>query len=245
MTAAEVKTLRLDRLVLDKDFQFRNGTAPATVNQYSEAMAAGSEFPPISIAMVNGVAVVVDGWHRVEAARKNGLSTIKGIVEVMTRSEARFRATMANLKNGLPLKPKERNAALRAALAIYIQGRRHLKGRAGVKSFEEISRDLGSHVDRGTVRRWIERLHPKTYAKCWAKEVSPGAGGFQELDEVDNSFVTTVGTSLDNALAAFQGIDCHDDRKAMVSKVEAMLELMWDGVRLAPEAHWADGPEDF
>lgn len=240
----EVTSVLLDRLVLDKAFQFRTAINDPTVKQYAEAMEAGAEFPPISIAMVNGAAVVVDGWHRVEAARRVGSRTLLANVETMSRNEARLRATMANLKNGLQMKPKERNNALRTALAIYIQGRKHLKGRSGVKSFEEICCDLGNHVNRKTIREWIMRHHPRTYASCWGKEVSPGAGGLQDLPE-DTTFVDTVTASLDNALAAFQGIECPEDRSALVAKVERMLDQMRSGERLSPEDPWAGSEPDF
>lgn len=72
------------------------------------------------VAMVGGVPLVVDGWHRVAALRHIGRGRVEAEVVEASRDEALVLAMMANLRHGLPLKPREKGAAVRRALGAYL-----------------------------------------------------------------------------------------------------------------------------
>jgi hypothetical protein len=52
-------------------------------------MQAGAEFPPVTLAHIDGSLYLVDGWHRVAAALANNQYLILSDVFEMTFDEAR------------------------------------------------------------------------------------------------------------------------------------------------------------
>jgi hypothetical protein len=245
MTAADgdarLIPVRLDALALDGRFQFRIKLNATNVAQLATAYQDGSKPPPpIEVAMVDGVAVVVDGWHRVAALRSLRRDAVDARVRTMGVDDARWVAAMANLQHGLNLKPKERKAALRAALATYVRSKRHLKRRGSVKSFREIAEDFEGTLSHSSVRRWMYADHPKVAAKYWGAEGVGETGGLRE--RLQDGYASAVSDHLKNTLALFQGVTVPTERGALIAQAEAMLESMKAGGEWKIEA---DGFGDF
>jgi ParB-like chromosome segregation protein Spo0J len=53
---------------------------PKLVDDYAVAMSKGNQFPPITCRSESGVFVLIDGHHRVAAARKLGHQYIQAFV---------------------------------------------------------------------------------------------------------------------------------------------------------------------
>lgn len=71
------ETIPLDRLIVEHRFQGRVGLNPQTVEEYAQAYRDGAEMPPIEVVLVDDIGfIVVDGFHRVEAAKQAGLIDI-------------------------------------------------------------------------------------------------------------------------------------------------------------------------
>lgn len=97
--------LKLNKLKLNKGLQMRlNGINQDSVDAYATAMAAGDEFPPIIVFVVDGQNHVVDGFHRVKASEINGVEEIDCEIHHGKYEEALAYATFkANRRNGMRL----------------------------------------------------------------------------------------------------------------------------------------------
>lgn len=227
------QTLRLDALVLDPALQARNRLHDTTVNTYARNYLEGVVFPPIKVALVDGLPVVVDGWHRVAARKALGEWSIAAEVVKATRAEAMLMAMLANLTHGLPLKKGERIAAAKRALGAYISARMHLKRPGEARSLREIAEALGGQVSHNTVRKWLWKHHRKTAERYWSHDPFPinvaGNTG-PRLNAV--SAVNTCANSIENALAAFQGVGGDEAKAALITMMEDALAKMKTGQKL-------------
>lgn len=226
---AVTRTLRVDALVMDRTMQARTKLNEATIADYARVYQDGEGLPPIVVAMVDGVPLVVDGWHRVAALRHINRQEIAAEVVEASRDGALLLAMMANLKHGLPLKPREKGAAVRRALGAYLAARKHLKGQGQCKSLREITADLGNHVSHNTIRKWLWEDHPKTAEYWWGKDKLPIPGGTAPKKPPVFSPGNTCADSIGNALAAFQGVHDPVERGALIARMEEALKEMKEG----------------
>lgn len=141
----------LDDLVLDPRYQCRVKIDDETVASYAEAMLdpEARPFPPITVFDVGGDArrlCVVDGWHRVAAARRAGLTTIMGELEVgVSHRDAVIYSAKVNSTHGLPRSRADKRRAvcmLLRDLVCCCLSSRELAPLAGV-----------SHAHVSTIRR--------------------------------------------------------------------------------------------
>lgn len=102
--------LSIDAIVVDPTVQIRAANDPDTVQRYAEALDA---LPPVDVFLVDGAYLLVDGFHRVEAAVLEGRTEIEAVVHRGSRQDAIEFAALANLAHGKPLDREERNAAIR------------------------------------------------------------------------------------------------------------------------------------
>ena len=75
------KLFKLDELVFDKELYPRIKIDWFTAYSYARMMKAGAVFPPILVGLYKGKYYVVDGWHRVEAYKRNKEEYIQGTVK--------------------------------------------------------------------------------------------------------------------------------------------------------------------
>lgn len=94
--------VRLHLIAMDESLQVRKKLDLATVKRYAAAMEVHAEFPPVLLGRIGDGLLLVDGWHRVSAARMAGREEIDAIITTMTHEEAVWAAAGANLKHGLP-----------------------------------------------------------------------------------------------------------------------------------------------
>ena len=72
------------------------------VAEYAERMAAGDKIPPLQVMRDdNGVNWLWDGWHRLEAATRNGLESIDCAIRKGDRRAAMLASAGANTTHGL------------------------------------------------------------------------------------------------------------------------------------------------
>ena len=143
--------------------QVRGGPRPALVNSYAKAMDQGASLPAISLARIGAKLYVIDGHHRLEAARSAGLPSIKATSKRMSLDEAHRQALASNHDHGKGLNPKEK----RAAFLGYIEAGMHLDefgltkslrtiaAECPVYSFQHIGKklkELGIHASRDDVK---------------------------------------------------------------------------------------------
>ena len=104
-------TIDLDLLVLSPELQQRVKLDKSVVEEYAEAFRNHVKFPPITIWYRTDVeytgtpllhpAYLIDGFHRVEAARKAGITELPFIRKQGTYREALLYSTSINSTHGL------------------------------------------------------------------------------------------------------------------------------------------------
>lgn len=143
-------------VVLDEEMQIRKRTDPNIVQKYAAGVEAGSPFPPITLACIEGALVLVDGWHRFYARQSLGQQRVVAFVSAMSYEEARQASALANLANGVPLRPSEVRDAFHTFMQTYgyRQGHKYL-------SYREIARKFGVH--HTTIRNWMKKDHKRVF----------------------------------------------------------------------------------
>ena len=74
----------IHNILRDDSLQVRQRVDPRTVHKYAEAMRTDAEFPPVTLAHIDGSLFLVDGWHRVAATLANNQYLIWADVSEMT-----------------------------------------------------------------------------------------------------------------------------------------------------------------
>lgn len=111
-----MKEIELARLTLDPRLQPRDRIDDALVKAYAEDMGRGDMFPPIR-AVQNGKAIwVVDGWHRVHAAKSLGLAEIAAHVTPGSFEDAEDLSFTVNRDHGLRRTHQDVQTAIARAL---------------------------------------------------------------------------------------------------------------------------------
>ena len=146
-------TVTIQDLVLIPELNPRTRLCEETIIRYMESFAA---LPPVRVqARTN---VVVDGYHRVEAAIRLGLEEIPALHQEIPDEELRMVAGLANIQHGQPLTRAERNRLAVALVRTYGKLREEAAELLGISSSavtlalrehqfnEQLSEKLGAAV---------------------------------------------------------------------------------------------------
>lgn len=114
---ANIEQVVLDQLQENPRLRVRRVVNEQVVQDY---MARFDELPPVVVVRLNGVLYIVDGYHRVEAARRSGRTEIRAVVlEDMEEVEALRLAIRLNLPHGLRLTRADRRYAAEQWLRLH------------------------------------------------------------------------------------------------------------------------------
>lgn len=154
--------------------QIRGKTDDATVQRYVNVLKGAIEddrkpievFPPITLADIDGVLTLVDGFHRTQAFADCGERAINAIVvPCISFEDARWMAVEGNKSHGLPLGLSR--DARHNAFHAYMQAkkfRRRVGRRFVYRSYRGISADLGGLMSKSTVEREMKAHYPQIAA---------------------------------------------------------------------------------
>lgn len=111
-------TLRLDQITVDDAMQARVAVDDSIVEEYAELMRSGHNFPSVEVVFDGKLKkhYLVDGFHRLAAARRAGIKTIGAVVTDGSMDEARWLSCGANKNHGLRRTNADKRKAIRAAL---------------------------------------------------------------------------------------------------------------------------------
>ncbi len=98
-----------------KGMQVRARLCEETVQEYVEAMAAGAKFPPVIVFHDGTNYWLADGFHRLEAWKRNGVNSIKAEVKEGKRIDALKFAFGANNSHGLRMSNEDKRNAVKIA----------------------------------------------------------------------------------------------------------------------------------
>jgi hypothetical protein len=212
------RTLTLYQVAKDKPFRpIHSGT----VKRYEGVYRSGATMPPIRVAEVDGVLILVDGWHRMAALEGLGIDRVEAeIVPASSIEEARWLAATANVTHGLPLKRGE----LRKVFRAYVRARKHLgKHKGQFKSYDEIAVELGRA--KSTIYSWMRANFPKIARQMGGNDNFKGKGGAPDYEPTPPQLGGAQKGVL-QVLSAFRSSMDHEERGAIIEMVEHVLEQM-------------------
>ncbi|MCZ8311969.1 MAG: hypothetical protein O9320_14050 [Magnetospirillum sp.] len=233
-------------ITADASFQVRAKIDGGKVHEYATAMRVGAVFPPVRLARINGALFLIDGWHRLAAQERRafltkdreegrGLEFIAATIEDMSEKDARFAAATANLKHGLPMKPRER----RKVFALYMRQQRYRNAMGQPKSTRKIAEELGGIAAHTTIWTWIKRGYPRVAEQMKNPETQRRAGVEPPRPFVPPSlFPKDARGHLEAARKAVRGVVDPEERRAILEEVrqlDAELRGEWTGIEVEPE----------
>lgn len=112
-----IASVQLDAIEVDPAAQVRARLCDEQLATYVAAIAGGAQFPPVLLRREAGRLVLVDGHHRLEAARQSGQRQIEARVACVDGREGLLLALEANGAHGKPLTRCERREAAMRLLA--------------------------------------------------------------------------------------------------------------------------------
>jgi ParB/Sulfiredoxin domain len=113
---AATETLPLDHITTEGT-QARAALSDTIMHEYAEAMARGEAFPPIEVYSDETTYWLADGFHRVNAAKIAGYTTIAAVVHTGGKREALLHAVSANEEHGYRRTDADRRHAVSLLLA--------------------------------------------------------------------------------------------------------------------------------
>jgi hypothetical protein len=174
-----------DTIHSDPRFQPRvKGVSDALVNKYAWDMRRGDTFPPILVGRVANVLYVLDGFHRLEAARAAGLSEISIRVASMREDTAVWVAVEANAIHGLNLTRSDK----RHCFQRYCETGRHVGPDGSIKSLREMRRELHNIAHPSTLSKWLKSVgivpsdDPEGPVKEWDRDEELQGPDLDEFD---------------------------------------------------------------
>lgn len=100
--------INIDAIDILPDVRVRFTMYPSRVEYFKELLKDG-QVDPILLARNSSRYILIDGWHRFEAAIQLGKKSIEAKVEDIPETERLIRAYTANAKHGQPLTREERD----------------------------------------------------------------------------------------------------------------------------------------
>ena len=219
-------TVRIADLLRDSSLQVRRKLNEGAIHQYASAYRQEVTLPPIKVAVVNGVEMVVDGWHRLAALESIGRKDVEAeVMENITMEDARWMAAQANLTHGVPLKPKE----LRNVFKVYVTAKKYLDEKGRLKSYRQIAQELGGKVDHCTVRNWMKTDFRRLFDMMGGQEPQRGPKDAPPVNPQDH-FATTAREAAQSLKAVARGVTCPDTRGELIALLEeTVMELKSTG----------------
>ena len=139
-----------------KGMQVRARLCEDTVKEYAEAMAAGAKFPPVIVFHDGANYWLADGFHRLEAWKRNGVESIKAEVKEGSRIDALKFAFCANSSHGLRMSNEDKRNAVKIAYENRIDlGLGEVPSAGLVAKMAGVSDHCASEQLR-TVRSWAD-----------------------------------------------------------------------------------------
>lgn len=230
-TTAEVIDIRLDSLLMLPGNQIRTATCQKTAKQYADLMMGGDQFPPIRVATTDGSSgdkgyTLIDGWHRVTAAQRNGSRTIRAIVVKGSPEEIPWLAAEANRRHGLPLSRADKRNVFRA----YVKAKRHRKGRGkALKSAREMAKDLNGIVSRHQLPKWMQSDFPAIYAAMNCDDGDIAEMGLKPAD-MDKEYARVAVAKLDEFMACMRAMSSNKAARAVCVAAAARVTEVSEAV---------------
>ena len=181
-----VRPVNLSDIVRDKNVQVRvEGLDKDKVEEYRIRLESGSEAPAIDVFPIeNGKYLLAAGFHRVEAYRLAGRTSISANVHHGDIRDARELAEQDNLNHGLPYTLADKRNIFERR---YLDGRTWFEvneegGIEQIVSNREIAKSLG--VSAMTIGRWKTEIETVTGVTVDASKVVGADGKTRDISQI-------------------------------------------------------------
>lgn len=154
--------IKLSDIVIDKDFMMRDGLDKETIALYKENLENIVASDPIVLFTTPKGLMLVDGFHRLTAAKQLNWESILAKVHAGSVQDAYAYACTANLKHGKPLTPKEKKRAICEYIKLNVE-----------LSNVQIGVDVG--LPESTIRNYRRELETK--GEITPQEIRIGING--------------------------------------------------------------------
>jgi len=105
-------------IIVDMEYQMRATMSEEAIDQYAEEMADGKKFDPVTVVEVESVGLVLaEGFHRVEATKRAGLTSIDANIIKGTLRDVKEHAYGANSAHGVRQTNADKRKKVMKALA--------------------------------------------------------------------------------------------------------------------------------
>jgi len=111
-----IQDLEISKIIATDETQSRCELHSKTIEEYTELMKSGVTLPPVTIYDDGENHYLADGFHRLEAAKKCGLSTINAEVRQGSKSDAILYSVGANATHGLRRTSADKRKAVETVL---------------------------------------------------------------------------------------------------------------------------------
>jgi ParB-like chromosome segregation protein Spo0J len=111
-TPGPIRPIALDEIRSDECVQARAKIVPKVVDEYTEAMLKGDEFPPLVVFQEGDTSILADGFTRLAAAKRIGRASINCEVRAGGLRDAMLFAAGANATHGRPRSTADKRCAV-------------------------------------------------------------------------------------------------------------------------------------
>lgn len=228
-------TVALNTIVVDIENSSRLKLQSDAIKRYAAVYRNCPErMPPLDVIESGDGLILFDGFHRYEALRVEGLSeAYVQIHEGIPLGRLPYQASLKNGVHGLPMTLKELR---KKAFTSYIKAKRFLITKEQPKSLREIAQEFNGVVGYTTIRNWMMKDFPATYAKYYEKE----EGGDEELMEVhpDIRLLVQAQTLRDQQQAIYLALQLSKSRGELLKYLEEQI----DDLKGARTWHFEEDP---
>lgn len=134
--------VKIEKIIVDMGFNLRGELDKQLISEYQETLDV---MPPVTIYDTERGYILVDGFHRLAAAKQKELDEINADIKQGSVQDALAFACIANLKHGKQLTSQERQNAIRQYIKLNVG-----------KSNRLIAEDVG--CDEKTIRIYRSRM---------------------------------------------------------------------------------------
>lgn len=113
---AIIQPMKIEHLTIDAEMQPRVTLTLEAIEEYCDVYRNGDTFPPIDVVTNGDRNWVVDGFHRIESAKRVGLETITCSIRRGSRTDALWFASASNQRHGIRRTNRDKNRAVMMAL---------------------------------------------------------------------------------------------------------------------------------
>lgn len=159
------ESIDLDDIVLDERCQLRRVLTQEAVDEYAELYTDETDLPPLEVVDVDGDKLLIDGFHRLAAARQIGAGFVRVVVvEEADIDRAVWLAAAANQGHGVRRSNEDKRNAVRMALG-------------SATGQEQSTRVLAEHL--GVSHMLVSKMRKEEEER----ENTPGVNGLQQETE--------------------------------------------------------------